>query len=243
MNYAIILAGGSGTRLGADRPKQFIEVLDKPVLAYTLDIFERNSNIDAIEIGCNVNWLEYCKVLVKKYKITKVKWIVNGGETFQETVKNCVDNLKDKINLEDYVMIQYGAAPFTKQIIIDDAIKIAKEKGMSFAATPCYQLMGSKDENNTSLNWVDRDKQIQIACPQTFKFGLLLEIYNKAKENDLLNKVEPHTTSLMYELGYPLYESYSDQTNVKITTKEDLDLFEGWVLMNRKRFKEGKKWL
>lgn len=243
MNYAIILAGGSGTRLGANRPKQFIEILDKPILAYTLDIFERNNNIDFIEIGCNANWLDYCKELVDKYHISKVKWIVNGGETFQDTVKNCVDNLKGKINNDDLVLIQYGAAPFTKQIIIDDAIRVAKEKGMSFAATPCYQLMGSNDIDDKSLKWVDRDKQIQIACPQTFKFGLLLDIYNKAEEKGLLDKIEPHTTSLMYALGYPLYKSYSDQSNIKITTKDDLDLFEGWVLMNTKRVKEGKSWL
>lgn len=242
MNYAIILAGGSGTRLGADRPKQFIDILDKPVLAYTLDIFQRNSNIDAIEIGCNVKWIDFCKEMIEKYNFSKVKWIVNGGETFQETVRNCVDNLKDKISKDDFVMIQYGAAPFTKQIIIDDAIKVAHEKGMSFAATPCYQLMGSNDDDK-SLQWIDRDKNIEVACPQTFRFDYLLKIYEEAEKQGLLNKIEPHTTSLMYALNYPLYKSYSDQTNIKITTKEDLDLFEGWVLMNQKRLKEGKEWL
>lgn len=242
MNYCVILAGGSGTRVGGNCPKQFIEVLGKPVLVYTLEIFQRNENIDAIEIGCNSDWIDYCNDLVKKYNITKVKWIVNGGKTFQGTVINCINNLKDKINDEDYVLIQYGAAPFTKQVIINDSIKVAHEKGMSFAATPCYQLMGTNNDDK-SLEWVDRDKHIEVTCPQTFRFDYLLKIYNEARSKDLLNKIEPHTTSLMYALGYPLYKSYSDQTNIKITTKEDLELFEGWVMMNQKRIREGKAWL
>lgn len=83
--------------------------------------------------------------------------------------------------------------------------------------------------------WIDRDKYIQIACPYGFKFSYLLDIYKRAGEQGLLEKIEPHTTSLMYALGDTLYQAYGDQTNIKITTKEDLDLFEGYILMKQRR--------
>jgi len=110
-----------------------------------------------------------------------------------------------------------------------------KEKESAVTATPCYQLMGSNDENGTSKNWVDRDKYIQVACPYGFRYAYLLDIYKRAAEEGLIKKIEPHTTSLMYALGDILYQAYGDQTNIKITTKEDLDMFEGYVLMQEKR--------
>lgn len=235
MNVAIILAGGTGSRVGAGVPKQFVEILGKPVLAYTIEIFEKNPMIDAIEIGCHSDWIDFAKLMVEKSGYTKVRWIVNGGDTFQQTVINCVNNLKSFLNDDDYVMVQYGAAPFTKQEIVNDGLRVAQEKGMSFAATPCFQLMGSRDGEGISKKWIDRDKFVQVACPQTYRFDYLKKIYDEAEKKGLLSKIEPHTTSLMYALGYPLYESYSDQTNIKITTKEDLEIFEGWVLYQRSR--------
>ena len=235
MITAMILAGGVGSRVGADRPKQFVEVLGKRVLAYTIEIFQKNPQIDAIEVVCHKKWKEYLNVMIETYNLTKVKWIVDGGDTFQDSVMNGVNNLKDKICGDDYILIQYGAAPFTSDKIVNDVIKVMKEKKSAVTATPCYQLMGSNDENGTSRSWIDRDKYIQIACPYGFKYSYLLDVYKRAYKNGLIETIEPHTTSLMYALGDTLYQAYGDQTNIKITTKEDLDMFEGYVLMREKR--------
>ena len=131
--------------------------------------------------------------------------------------------LQDKISLDDYVMIQYGAAPFTSEKILSDVIRVMK-------------LHNDGDESRT---WVNRDSYIQIACPYGFQYGYLLDIYKRAEEQGLIDKIEPHTTSLMYALGDVLYQAYGDQTNIKITTKEDLALFEGYALLQAKR-KENK---
>lgn len=234
MITAMILAGGVGSRVGADRPKQFIEVLDKPVLAYTIETFQKHPQIDAIEVVCHKNWKEYLDDIIRKYKLTKVRWIADGGDTFQESVISGVNNLKDKINASDYVLIQYGAAPFTSEKIVSDVIRVMEEKGSAVSATPCYQLMGTMD-GRTSNNWVDRDKFTQIASPYGFKLDYLIDIYKRAEEKGLLETVEPHTTSLMYALGDRLNLAYGDQTNIKITTKEDIELFEGYVLRKIKR--------
>ena len=232
MITAIILAGGVGSRVGADRPKQFVEVLDKPVLAYTIENFQKY--VDVIEVVCHKEWRSYLDRMVQKYNLIKVKWIADGGDTFQDSVISGVNNLKDKISEEDYVLIQYGAAPFTSEKIITDVIRVMKEKGSAVTATPCYQLLGTMD-GETSNNWVDRDKYIQIACPYGFRFGYLLDIYKRAEARGLIEKIEPHTTSLMYALGDKLNLAYGDQTNIKITTKEDFDLFEGYVLMKQRK--------
>ena len=172
--------------------------------------------------------------MIVKYNLTKVKWIADGGVTFQDSVMSGLENLKEKIDLDDYVMIQYGAAPFTSNKIVDDVIRVMLEKDSAVTATPCYQLLGSNDKDSTSKSWVNRDKYIQIACPYGFKFSYILDVYQRAKEQGILEKIEPHTTSLMYALGDTLYLAYGDQTNIKITTKEDLDMFEGYVLMKQR---------
>lgn len=234
MITAMILAGGVGSRVGADCPKQFIKVLDKPVLAYTIEIFQKHPLVDAVEVVCHKSWKSYLMEMITAYGLDKVKWITDGGETFQESVMNGMIYLKDKISKEDYVLIHYGAAPFTSEKIVTDVIRVMKEKRSAVTATPCYQLLGSND-GTVSRNWVNRDEYIQIASPYGFEYGYLLDIYRRAEEKRLLETIEPHTTSLMYALGDELHLAYGDQTNIKITTKEDLELFEGYAFMRKNK--------
>lgn len=233
MVNVIILAGGVGSRVGANRPKQFIEIFGKPILAYTIEIFQNHSGIDNIEVVCHKEWRSYLDDMIKKYKLSKVRWITDGGDTFQKSVMNGINYLRDKISEDDYVLIQYGAAPFTSKKIVDDVIRVMKKNDSAVSTTPCYQLMGTND-GEVSNNWVDRDKYIQIACPQGFKMSYLIDIYQRAAKKGLIDKTEPHTTSLMYALGDKIYQAYGDQTNIKITTEEDLELFKGYVLLQEK---------
>lgn len=239
MNTVIILAGGTGTRVGAGIPKQFIEVLGKPVLAYTCEIFQENKHIDAIEIVCHRDWINYCRDMVSRYELTKVRWIVPGGETFQESVINGVKHLETLLgevtSPDDNVFVQYGAAPFTSQKIVNAVVEMTKERGSAVTAMPFYQLLSTKDSDSTSKHCLDREKYIIIACPYGFRFSYLLDIFKRAREQGLLETVEPHTTTLMYALGETINYAYGDQTNIKITTAEDIDLFEGYVLMQQRR--------
>lgn len=230
MNTAIILAGGVGSRVGANVPKQFIEVMGKPVLVYTIEIYQLHPEVDAIEVVCHAKYIDYLHELIAKYNLTKVRWITNGGETFQESCLNGINFLEDKQADDDMIMIHYGAAPFTSRKILTDAIRVCKEKGNAVSCIPCFQLMGTRDAGEVSEKWVDRDKFIQITCPYAFNYGFVKNLYKKAIEKGLLDKVEPHTTTLMQYMGYKLYLSYGDQTNIKITTKEDIQMFKGYIL-------------
>lgn len=237
MNIAIILAGGVGSRVGLDRPKQFIEISNKPIIIYTLEKFQNDSNIDAIEVVCHNEWKEYLNKCIKKFLITKVKWICNGGNTFQESVKNGIYFLQNIVTEKDIVVIHFAASPFVSEEIIDNSIEVCKEKGNGISSTPFYLLSTFKDNTNEEKagQWVDRETLMCMNSPHSFRYGLIKEIYDKAIENGDIKKVEPHTTSLMQYMGYPIYFSKGSQTNIKITTKEDLDLFEGYVLLAKKR--------
>ena len=232
MNIPIILAGGVGSRVGADRPKQFIEILGKPILVYTIEVFQNHPEIDAIEIVCIESHIEYLKELIEEYKLTKVKWITPGGKDFQHSVMNGIDNLKGEINDEDIVLIHYGASPFISDEIISDAIRVCELHGNSSPAISSPLLLGSND-GDRSLNWIDRDKVVIHNTPQCFKFSYVTQLYDEAIDKNLIDKVEPHTTTLMYLMNREIYLSKGNQTNIKITTKEDLDLFKGYVLMKQ----------
>lgn len=232
MNTAIILAGGVGSRVGADRPKQFIEVFDKPILVYTIERFQNHPEIDAVEVVCIESHIDYLNELIDKYNLTKVRWITQGGEDFQHSVINGVNNLKNKLDDDDIVLVHYGASPFVSDDIISDAICVARKHGNSSPAMSSPLLLGSND-GEKSLKWIDRDQVMILNSPQCFKFSYIVQLYEEAIEKDLLKEVEPHTTTLMYLMGREIYLSKSSQSNIKITTAEDIDLFKAYVLMKR----------
>ena len=172
--------------------------------------------------------------MVEKYNLDKVKWITPGGKEFQDSVINGINNLKGELSDDDIVLFQYGASPFTSDDIITDAIRVCEEKGNSSPAIKSLFLLGS-NEGVKSLNWIDRDKVIIHNTPQCFKFSYVTQLYDEAIEKGFIDKVEPHTTSLMYLMGREIYLSKGNQTNIKITTKEDLELFEGYILMKNSK--------
>ena len=241
MNIAIILAGGVGSRIGANIPKQFIKIMEKPILAYTLEVFEKNKNIDAIEIVCHKEWFQEVENIVEQYNINKAKWIVKGGETFQESVLNGVFSLKDKIDSEDIVVISFGVSPMTTDEIIDDSIKVCKENGSNAVSSEDMVLCTCiKDDEYSSSQNIIRETLKGFSNPWTFKYGELYETYKIALEKDILKDIEPHTTSLYFAFGKKIYFSKASSKNIKITTKEDLDIFEGILLLNEKRKGEKK---
>ena len=229
MITAMILAGGTGTRAGADRPKQFVEVKGRPILSYTIERYQTNPQVDYIEIVCHRDWLDYVKKTVEKEGFSKVRWIVAGGTTFLESLICGVRELRKQILPDDMVMVQYAASPLTSQRILDDSIRVCREHGMSVSCTPCYQLLGDNADHATSQKWIDRDRIVQLCCPQSFQFSYLTDLLYRGQKEGLLDKVEPHITSLMYALGEKIYQSYGDQTNIKITTGEDIEFFRRCV--------------
>lgn len=244
MNVAVILAGGVGNRVGADIPKQFIEVFDKPILAYTIETFQNHQGIDAIEVVCIKSYMDYMNQMKETYGFTKLRWIAEGGNTFQESVLNGVNHLKNKVSGEDIVLVHFGASPFVSEDIITDAIRVCAIKGNAISTTDFYLLSGIKetmdsvqDPDNSSSKYISRDSIACMNSPHAFKYQFLKDLYDEAIETGVINEVEPYTTAIMYALNKPIYFSKGSQTNIKITYQEDVGLFEGWLLMKERRAK------
>lgn len=232
-NIALILAGGVGSRVGADRPKQFVEICGRPVLAYTIEKFEKHPLIDAIEVVCIASHIEYLQALIKREGFQKVRWIAKGGDTFQASVINGLAHLKGKIGADDQVLIHYGASPMVTDEIISDAVRVCSANGNASPANSLVYLAARKTNADFSTEWVDRDKVMCLNSPQALRFGYACNLYEEGRRRGLLEKVEPHTTSLMLAMGEPVFFSKNSTTNIKITTRDDLRLFEAVVLSKR----------
>lgn len=240
MIVAMILAGGTGTRIGAAVPKQFVEVLGKPVAAYTLDVFQNNANIDAIEIVCHKDWLTEISDIVEKYSFNKVQWITTGGDTFQSSVMNGLSYLKAKLLPDDIVVISFAVSPFTTDDVIDDSICVCKKYGNGISAEDmvlctCIKDDNSENEQGSSIKPILRETIKGFGNPWTFRFGELCEAYETAEKQGILNDLEPHTTSLYFALGKRIFFSKAGHYISKITYKEDLDMFEAYLRLKKIR--------
>lgn len=241
MNVAIVLAAGTGTRVGANIPKQFIKVLGKPILAYTLDNFQTDPEIDVIEIVCHKDWVEDIRSICDKYGFTKVRWLTLGGNTFQESTLNGVINLKENLESEDIVVISFGVSPFCTPDIINDSIRVARKHGNGISAEDSPLCTCIKDDEYSTTQNLIRETIKGFSNPWSFKYGELVEAYEEVQRQGVFNELEPHTTSVYLALGKRLWFSKSSGHNFKITVKEDLERFEGLLLLKQKRESEGKK--
>lgn len=229
MNYCIIIAGGVGNRLGAGIPKQFVEVMGKPIIAYTLEKFQYHPEIDAIEVVCVDGYIDQVKKIAENSGITKLLKVVKGGSEYERSIMNGIDGLKGIANHDDIVMVHWSASPFVTEDIITDNLRVCKKKGNAISASYSYLLYGTNDGDHSNKA-INRDSFMTLSAPQSFKYNVITNIYKQVEEKKLFEKMEPHTTVFMTALGIPLYFSKGSHTNIKITTKEDLDLFRGYVL-------------
>ena len=232
MNYLLLMAGGVGNRVGANIPKQFIEVLGKPIIAYTMQIFQSHPEIDGIELVCIKGFEQNLRQMVEKYGITKVIKIVEGGIDYEHSIMNGIQGLKGIATPDDIVQIHWAASPFVSPEIISDNLRVCREKGNAISACKAFVLYGTNDGNHAD-NVINRDTFMVLSAPQSFIYKQIVKMYLQAEEKKIFEYIEPHTTNIMAELNIPIYFSKGNQTNIKITTMEDIKLFEGWLMANR----------
>ena len=237
MNIALIIAGGSGQRLGQDIPKQFINVYDKPVLVYTLESFQRHPQIDAIELVCLDGWHDVVKAYAKQFNIDKLRWIVSGGSTAQESIRDGVYNLDGKCSADDIIIIHDGIRPLVYDSVLSDVIIKCTQYGNAVTALPYNEQIFVADDDKSTTHYIPRETLRRVATPQAYLYGRLNRAYHEAYERKIGIYGSSYTNTMMVELGETLYFAAGSDKNIKITTKEDLELFKAYLKM------EKDKWL
>ena len=239
MTTAIIIAGGSGHRMGQDIPKQFINIYDKPILIYTLEGFQRHPMVDAIEVVCIEGWDHVVWAYAKQFGITKLKWITKGGNSGQESIRNGVYNLEGKVADDDVIIIHDGIRPLIEPEVLTDVISKAQTLGNAVTSMPYNEqiFVVSKDDETTTTQFIPRETLRRVATPQAYKFGLLDEKYHEAFEKEIGIYGSHYTNTMMVELGVRLNFAAGSDKNIKLTTKDDLEMFKGYLS------KEKESWI
>lgn len=223
-NYVILLAGGVGKRMQTDIPKQFIEVDNKPIIVYAIENFQRNPQIEKIVVVCVKDWIERLKKIIEKYSLTKVEWIIEGGDTGHDSIRNGVFFLRDKINSDDYIIVHDAVRPVLPQKAIDEVIHVAYKNGNASSSIVCHPPIVYTDDFVSGIKDVDREHVMLTASPQAFKYSTALRCYLQAERENMHNFT--FTSSLLIHCGERVYFAKGTTCNIKITTKEDLALFE-----------------
>lgn len=228
-HIAIILAGGVGSRMGAPQPKQFLEIKGKPVIVHTIQNFQDNENIDAVLIVCIKDWIPYLQSLVKQYGLTKVQWVIEGGNTCHDSTRNGVFFLKNILDNNDFVIIHDAARLILPQLAINQMLEIAHRKGNASLAIPCYETMLFTDDQLSGIDELERSRVMRIQTPQAYKFSQILSLYEKAEKDNMHDFVYADIVASHY--GERVYFSKGFTNNIKLTRKEDISLCEALMEM------------
>lgn len=217
--------------MGQDIPKQFINVFDKPVLIYTLEGFQKHPQIDAIEVVCIDGWHDILWAYAKQFNITKLKWVISGGNSGQESIRNGVYNLEDKCSSEDIIIIHDGIRPLVEPSVLSDVIAKCKLYGNAVTSMPYNEqiFVIDEDDETTTSKFIPRETLRRVSTPQAYNFKLLDEKYHEAFEKEIGIHGSHYTNTMMVELGVKLHFAAGSDKNIKLTTKDDLEMFKAYL--------------
>lgn len=235
MNYAVVIAGGSGHRMGQDIPKQFINVYDKPVLIYTLEGFQRQPQIDAIVVVCIDGWENVVWAYAKQFNITKLKQIVPGGKTGQESIRNGVYALEGIAKPDDIVVIHDGVRPLVDDAVLTDVLLVAHKHGNAVTSMPYNEqiFVVNQDDETTTNKYIPRETLRRVSTPQAYRFDLLDSKYHEAFEKKIGIYGSSYTNTMMVELGVTLHFAAGSDRNIKLTTKDNLEMFKAYLKLDK----------
>lgn len=223
MKYALILAGGMGSRMGEDTPKQFFSVGDKPIIIYTTEKFLKNKKIDKIFIVCPNKWIKYTSNLVGYYfKDSDKIELVEGGENRFESIKKGLDYISENYDItdDDIILTHDGVRPFINDDIINNNISVALEAGACTTAVKTIDTILISKDHRFIDEVPNRDFMFNVQTPQTFNLIDLIELVNKVKKDDYKNYTD--LSRLYIENNRPIEIVEGSYNNIKITTKKDL---------------------
>lgn len=223
MVKVLIFAGGVGQRMNSrSKPKQFLEMHGKPIIVYTLEHFEYHEEIDEITIVCIKDWIQELRGILKRYGITKIKIIVPGGETGHDSIYLGLEAMRENTAADDIVLIHDGVRPLINEELIDKNITAVKEYGNAITSEPVRESI-VQCINGESISNVPPREQMYIAkAPQSFRFGEILKLYERAHEDNIKTVDSSHLCSVY---NVPMHMVISTKNNIKITEPADYYIY------------------
>jgi 2-C-methyl-D-erythritol 4-phosphate cytidylyltransferase len=214
--------------MGLDRPKQFALVKDKPVLIYTLQAFENHPSIDSVGVVCIDGWHDILRDYCLEYNISKVDWIVSGGSTAQESIYKGVQHLNGLCRSDDIIIIHDGIRPLVEAAVISDVIAACTLYGNGVAALPYNEQIFKLDAADpySTIEYIPRDTLRRVATPQAYRYEVLRDRYCEGFAKGVGIGPSSYTNTMMVDLGERLYFAAGSDKNIKLTTPDDLALFE-----------------
>ncbi len=240
MNIAILLAGGVGKRLGADKPKQFVELLGKPMILYAMEIYEYSPSIDAMEVVCVPEYIDYVWQLARDNNIHKLKWVCPGGDTCQESTRNGIFNLEGVCQPNDMLSVNMSSSIFVSEEILKDSFRVAHKYGSAFACLQCvYNNAETENEiYSTKINYKENNRTINM--PWTASFEKLDFMYHKAYEEGIETGEAAYMPTLFLALGEPIFFALDDGLNkIHIQRPADIEIAEAILEYRLNHKKEG----
>lgn len=226
MNIALIFAGGIGSRMGSDIPKQFLEWNGKAIIIHTINVFETHPSIDEIVVVSKAEWIDHTAVLIKEEGIKKVKSIIPGGETALDSQYYGLQAIKEMHENEDIaVLIHDGVRPLIDPITIQKNIDSVWEYGNAITVTPAIETVIQIDDKSNVTNILDRDYCRMAKAPQSFFLNDILDAHKKSILEDRHSFID--SASLMMAYGFQLHTVIGEPENIKVTTPSDYYMFLG----------------
>lgn len=225
MNIAIIFAGGSGVRMGAGVPKQFLEINGKPIIIHTLQLFQYHDQIDKIYISVLADYIPYMRELVDEYRLSKVAEVIGGGETAQDSIYNALKKAENENPQDSIVLLHDGVRPFVSYEVISDNIRSVEEKGNGITCTPCYEtIMISKDGGHVdSVPY--RKETFAAQAPQSFYLKDIIAAHDAVRRTDTRYENMVDACTIIRSLGMEAHMVEGNRGNIKVTTPEDVYMF------------------
>lgn len=228
-NIAVIFAGGVGSRMNhPDGPKQFIKVKDKPIIVYTLEHFQKHPDIDAIYISCLEEGIKLTKSLVNEYGITKVKAVVRGGSSAQESIYNGLKVAYDDNDNDENtcVLVHDGVRPIINTKLINDNIASVNKYGSSISSIPAFETVARSIDGGGSVDFVEnRNHMYVLQAPQSFRLYEIHDTNKRSVEDGMMGKFIDQA-HMMNHYGYDLHMVEGFRGNIKVTVPLDLAYFE-----------------
>lgn len=225
MNVAVIFAGGIGRRMNQKAlPKQFLKLHGKEIIIHTLEHFQNHEEMDGIVVACVEDWIPFLEKLLKQYNMDKVKAVVPGGKTGQESIYHGLKKAEELFGEEANILIHDGVRPLIERKTITDCLQSIREHGSAITVAPVTETIIQVDEKERVDRVIDRSKCLFARAPQGFHLKEILEAHERAIKEEKYDFID--SASIMQWNGHELFTVEGPVENIKITTPMDYFTFK-----------------